>query len=248
MTNAEKYNFADFTLEEYRKILQQAKEQNYQFRFFTDFNKDEKFALWRHDLDFSVHSAKKMAQIEQEENIKSTYFIHLHNEFYNLLEAEVSNLIKDIIKMGHQIGLHFDTHYYNIQDARLLDEKIKLEANFLNNIFDTEIKVFSFHNTTPFTMNCKEEMYGGLINTYANYFQENVTYCSDSNGYWRFKRIIDVVKENNPRIQILTHEWWQAEVMSPKQRIHRWINGRAEKTKNFYDNLLKNINRENIDE
>ncbi len=247
MTNAEKYRFADFTREEYRKILQKAKAMGYQFRFFTDFDKDEKFALWRHDLDFSVHSAKKMAEIEAEEGVRSTYFLHLHSEFYNLLEAEVAKLVKDIIGMGHQVGLHFDTHFYNIQDEESLDEKIIFEKFILEKFFDTEIKAFSFHNTTPFTMNCKAATYGGLVNTYANYFQENVTYCSDSNGYWRFKRIIDVIEENNPRIQILTHEWWQAEVMSPKQRVYRWIDGRAEKTKNYYNNSLIKANRENID-
>ena len=30
-----------------------------------------------------------------------------------------------------------------------------------------------------------------MINTYAKYFKENVEYCSDSNGYWRYKRLED---------------------------------------------------------
>jgi hypothetical protein len=228
-------------------VLQKTKHFGYQFRFFTDFDKNEKFALWRHDVDFSVHAAKKLALIEAEEGVISTYFLHLHSEFYNLLEAEVFNRVKDIIGLGHQIGLHFDTHFYNIQDATLLDEKIRFEADFLGHLLGTPIKVFSFHNTTPFIMGCKAPNYGGLINTYASYFQENVTYCSDSNGYWRFKRLTDVIEENHPRIQILTHPaWWQENPMAPRQRILNCVEGRDKKSIDYYDSLLAINNKLNI--
>ena len=30
-----------------------------------------------------------------------------------------------------------------------------------------------------------------MINVYAKYFIENVEYCSDSDGYWRHKRLED---------------------------------------------------------
>ena len=115
MSNKEKYRFEDFTEESYLKFLRLAKER-YVFRSYSDFDKDENFILWRHDVDFSVHRAKRLAEIEKSENLKTTYFIHLHSEFYNVFEAEISKLIHQIIELGHFIGLHFDTHYYSINE------------------------------------------------------------------------------------------------------------------------------------
>lgn len=242
------YNFSDFTTKHYRQLLKVCKSK-YKFSDYNSFNKDTKFVLWRHDLDFSIHRAYKLSEIEKEEGVSATYFLHLHNEFYNLLEKEISDLIQGIIDNGHQIGLHFDTHYYNINNEDDLHQWIQFESELLKKLFSVDINVFSFHNTTPFTMNCKEWKYGGLINTYAAYFQDNVEYCSDSNGYWRFKRLKDVLENSeSEHLQILTHpEWWQDDVMSPWQKIQRCADIRAEKNKNFYKSHLRKFGMKNID-
>lgn len=151
--------------------------------------------------------------------------------------------------MGHEIGLHFDAQFYNISSQDQLADKIIKEANFLENVFNTPINVFSFHNTTDFTMSCKEERYGGLINTYSSFFQEHCGYASDSNGYWRFKSIGDTLDEPVDKpLQILTHaEWWTKEIMSPKQKVDRCIDLACIEKKQFYYNTLSQFNRENID-
>lgn len=248
MSNSEKYFFSDFTRSNYRKILRTAKE-NYTFRSYLDFDKKEKFILWRHDVDFSVHSALKLAQIEKKENISSTYFLLLHSELYNLLEKEISDLVFEIIRLGHNIGLHFDSHYYNIKTEGELKKHLHFEKKILENIFKQKIKVFSFHKTTPFTMGCQNWKYAGMINTYAEYFQKNVDYCSDSNGIWRFKRLEDVLKSGlNARMQVLTHpEWWQDEILSPKERLYRCMDGRNNKNKFWYEKLMEEVGRKNID-
>ena len=134
------------------------------------------------------------------------------------------------------------------ESENALTDNIVFEKNILQKVFGN-INVFSFHNTTPFTMNCKAWEYGGLINTYADYFQKNVEYCSDSNGYWRYNRLMDVLAQStSQRLQILTHpEWWQEEVMSPWQRIQRCIDGRARRNRDFYQNHLRTFGMKNID-
>lgn len=247
MLNKEKYHFEDFTEESYLKYLRLAKEK-YVFRSYTDFNKNENFILWRHDVDFSMHRAKRLAEIENSENIKSTYFIHLHSEFYNVFESEISGLMHQIIKLGHYIGLHFDTHYYSINNESGLEEKMEFEKGILEKAFDIKINVFSFHNNTPFTLSCKKWSYAGLINTYAEYFQTEVKYCSDSNGYWKFDRLEDLLLANNKNLHVLTHpEWWQQTTMSPFDKIKRCVNERGNKNLNYYTHLLKINNRDIID-
>ena len=78
-------------------------------------------------------------------------------------------------------------------------------------------------------MGCNKTTYGTLINTYAETFQKSFEYCSDSNGYWRYKRLVEVVTSGKfKRLHILTHpEWWQDSIMSPWQKIQRCIDGRS---------------------
>ena len=86
-----------------------------------------------------------------------------------------------------------------------------------------------------------------MINTYAKYFADNVKYCSDSNGYWWFKRLEDFLDEKHKRIQVLTHPgWYQKKVMRPRERIIRSVQGRANNNLKNYDAILKKHARKNI--
>ena len=163
------YNFSDFTTNHYRVILEMGKSK-FEFHFYDEVQGRQSYILWRHDVDFSIHRAVRLATIERQANVKSTYFIHLHSEYYNLFERDISDLIYKIKDLGHQIGLHFDTHYYDIRTEDELEEKIALEKEIIDRVFGIKPTVFSFHNTTTFTLSCQKWEYCGLINTYASFF------------------------------------------------------------------------------
>jgi hypothetical protein len=249
MCKADQYYFSDFTIGHYKRCLDLAL-KNYEFICYPEAKEKENFILWRHDVDFSMHVARKLAEIENEKGVRSTYFIYPHCEFYNVLEKEVFLLVKEIQKLGHKIGLHFDSHFYNIQSSSQLDEALNKEKKLLIDFFEAEIEVFSFHNNNTFTMSCEDWSYGGLINTYAKFFKKDVGYCSDSHGIWRFSRLSNVLEDAEHRkLQVLTHpEWWQDTPMAPRQRIKRCIEGRAAKNLKYYDDLLTSMGRLNIDE
>jgi hypothetical protein len=246
--NLEKYNFADFTISHYEEILEMIK-QNYIISQYHNFKKDQKFAIVRHDIDFSPHRALRVAQIETQHDICSTYFVHIHNEYYNFFESAIREIILSIIELGHDLGVHFDTHYYGITTEDQIIEKLTWEKDILENELKIAIKTFSFHNTNPFVLSCQKDEYAGLLNTYSSYFQKEVPYCSYSNGYWRYQRMYDVIsKAEAPCLHLLTHpEWWQEEPMSPWQRIKRSINGRAQRNMEEYVELLRINGNKNID-
>lgn len=248
MNNAERYHFADFTRSNYRRLLQLAREQ-YVFRTFTDFRPDERFVLWRHDVDLSMHAARRLAEIEAEENVQATYFLYLHSEFYNLLERDVFDCVKAIAACRHPLGLHFDVTFAGVSDETELERQIALERRFVEDLLGVPLIALSFHIASPFTQACRQSSYGGLVNANSEYLQSEVGYCSDSNGYWRFQRLEEVLRQRSyPRLQVLTHPGlWQETVMSPKQRVLRCIEGRAEKTKAWYDGILSTNDRENVD-
>lgn len=249
MSLAEQFHYSDFTRDNYRLLLRKAKE-NYVFRGYTDYRADERFVLWRHDVDISIHAAYKLAVIEAEEGIASTYFLLPHSEFYNLLEAEVAGKVRDILALGHHIGLHFDNVFYGIKDVPTLESKLKFEAGLLSSIFETSVDTFSFHNPDAWTLQQRNATYAGLVNTYAAHFQTSVGYCSDSNGYWRHRRLADVLEQaGDACLQVLTHPvWWVDTPASPRDRILRCVQGRAAQTMRKYDLGLELYGRSNVGE
>ncbi|WP_417328575.1 hypothetical protein [Halarcobacter sp.] len=239
-----KFNEIDFTESNYENLLGKVKNNAI---FYSEIDIKNSFTLWRHDVDFSIHRAYALANIEKRMNVKATYFLQLGAEFYNIFEQEIKEIVFKIRDLGHQIGLHFDPTQYKINTKEDLEKYLNFEKNILENLFQVEIKVFSFHNPTEEILKYDDFKYSGMINTYAKYFKENVEYCSDSNGYWRYKRLEDFLNEKHKKIQVLTHpSWWQKEIMSPRDRIQRCIDGRANNTAKKYDGLLDEHGRKNV--
>lgn len=247
MSKLELGHIQDFTTSQYIELLKLAK-VNYKFIGYQDIPENERFILWRHDCDYSLNRSLRLAQIENKEQIKSTYFLNPHCDFYNLLEKSQSQIVQEILTLGHDIGLHFDANYYDIQSENQLDKLIQKESTWLNDWFGIIPTVFSFHNPSEFLLSCERETYGGLLNCYSKTFKDTISYCSDSNGYWRFRRLRDVLEKGADfRLQVLTHPaWWQEKPMYPRERIFRSVYGRAKFTMNSYDQGLQIHKRNNL--
>ena len=232
MNNREKYLFDDFTFENYRKLIQLAKSQGFQFILHKDeFVSSRKDIIWRHDVGFEPDYALRMAQVEREEGVMATYFFQLHSPYYNVMDPHYREVFHHIKGMGHSVGLHFDSTYWGITDESQLNDYIIVDKEYLEKNMGVEIDTFSFHNTTPFTQSCLEYRYGGLINSYATFFKEHYNYCGDSLGYWRFDRLEDVLNDKKVQhLQVLTHDAnWNDEVLSPRKRFAKVMKDRAER-------------------
>ena len=98
---------------------------------------------------------------------------------------------------------------HDISNEASLSAHIDEEASALEDLIAAPVSMFSFHNTTDFSMGCRDREYGGLLNAYSNFFHNDVEYTSDSNGHWRFKSWDELLLENHKVIQVLTHPiWW----------------------------------------
>ena len=240
-------DFSDFTISNYKKLLASAKEF-YLFTLFDKIDWDAKFMLWRHDVDFSIEASLVLAKIENLLGIQATYFINLHSEFYNPLQASQAEIVHQIKALNHDVGIHFDMDFYNVVNEIELSRRLDLEISIFRETFELEPSVFSFHNPTADHLKFDNDMYCGLINTYSKTFK-NVPYCSDSNGYWRHEKLSDFIKnETYKNAQVLTHPgWWQEEPNPPRLRIANCAYNRASNTLSIYDGVLNSGQRENID-
>lgn len=242
----------DFTEDNYRKLLQKCKKMN-TFYGFEDAKQQTNAIIMRHDIDFSVNRAVALSQIENDENVFATYFVYLHSETYSVLEKETTQKLEKIIDNGGKIGLHFEAAFYdnlNFGDKELLEDKIRYEKNLLENLLGISINTMSFHNPDigGNWHTIDDWMLGECINVYGEYFRNNFKYCSDSNGYWRYERLEQVLQKfGEKKLHILTHPvWWQKEAMFPYERMKRSIYGRAENCLTNYKKALEKCGRINV--
>ena len=233
----------DFTETNYANFLQKSL-SNYDFIKYSEIDRSERFILLRHDVDFSLSRSLELAKIEYRNAISSTYFLDIHSKFYNVFELSQFEKINEIIELGHDIGLHFDASFYEIiKDADLI-KFLKVEKDILSNLLNVNIDSFSFHNPVSSTLDCEKEYYAGMRNCYSKKMKK-IKYCSDSNGYWRFDRLDDLITNgHHSSLQINLHPgWWQKHISSPPEKIFRTIFGRAEANLRSYDNGLQSFGR-----
>ena len=243
-------NYEDFTESKYAELISLAKKK-YNFISYTDYKKKGQNILWRHDVDISVNRAFTLSKIEKESNITSTYFFHLHSFFYNLFEEDIALLAKKILSLGHELGLHFDPCFYQKTISPYCDLIMfaKIEKKILEELFFSKVVAISFHNPDTFSnFDSGSDKILGMVNVNSEYIKNKYSYCSDSNGYWRYKRLENILMSSEDKyLQVLTHpEWWVPSPMSPRERINRCIDGRAKKQNIYYDELLRSLGRENI--
>lgn len=252
MTNRELYDFDYFTIENYEHLIKQTVKRGFEFCLYDNpkIEEGDMKILWRHDVEFSPDIALQMAEIEAKHGAKATYFFQLHSEFYNILERHYSDIVLKIAALGHAVGLHFDAHYYKITTPEELDKYIEMDKSYFEAVFNLELKVFSFHNTTPFILSCENYSYGGLINVYSSLFKKGFNYCADSTGFWRYEVLGEVLANQDiKRLQVLTHDaMWSEVPLSPRKRVHKSIQDNADRVKLQYDNLLPMLGAKNIDD
>ena len=250
MTKEQEFHYADFTEENYARLLNIAKE-NFDFILYPDFSKPGRNILWRHDVDYSIQRALALARIEHSLGIRSTYFIYTHCPIYNVLELDATKMVKEIAAMGHSLGLHADNGFYAglFGDEAEIIHHIELERNHLESVFGHKLEAISFHQPGYRNMqHIKDDLYAGMINVYSRSIFDRYRYCSDSNGYWRFQRLEDVLRDESIQaLQVLTHPgWWVPTPLSPAARIKRAIDGRANDNWALYCRELAECDRLNI--
>ncbi|MEI6188702.1 MAG: hypothetical protein WCP46_09505 [Alphaproteobacteria bacterium] len=107
-----------FNPEGYKKLLQSLV-HNYQVVTFdqaVDIKSSELTGVCclRHDIDYCLNTALKMASVEKDSNIFSSYFFLVDSDYYNVLSERSAAIISEISQMGHEIALHFNIAGYPI--------------------------------------------------------------------------------------------------------------------------------------
>lgn len=94
----------DFTLSIYTDLLKSLQKNGYSFQTFEEFmaKPDKKVVVLRHDIDKLPENAVAVAKIEKNLGIKASYYYRI------VKESNVPELIREVAKMGHEIGYHYE--------------------------------------------------------------------------------------------------------------------------------------------
>ncbi len=232
-----------FTYDSYIGLIHRLKSKGYQFTDYYKWPEVPQPVIFRHDIDQDIGKALKLARIEKEENVKSTYFVLLTSEFYNVFADKNACMLREISSMGHDIGLHFD----EMNDPSIVGnndkiiEKIIMEADVLMRALNIKIGVVSMHQPSKDILDADLEI-PGIVNSYGKLFFKDFKYVSDSRRRWREPIDEYVDQSSYQRLHILTHAFWYNEVETDMHdTILKYINSGSLDRYEIFDKNMTNL-------
>ena len=150
-----------FDLGHYRELLEAAKSGGYRWAGFVR-PPEAGDLLLRHDVDLSLDAAVRMAEVEADAGVWSTWFLMTRSVFYNLASAEGERAVARLRELGGRIA-----HHAVWPDVDL-DERFE--------------PVVAWHNPDPEYIH---ESVDGAANVMEPPFFDPAHYRSDSNQRWR---------------------------------------------------------------
>lgn len=229
-----------FSFQGYINLMKLLRNGGYEFCSYHNWENVEKCVILRHDIDYDPRKAVEMAEVEYKEGIGSTYFVLLTSDFYNTFSKSNSECLKKIQEYGHEIGLHFDEVRYTSVETNLNEVKNKIleEANHLEQIIGTPVKVVSMHRPSRMVLESNLNI-PGMENSYGSRYFKEFKYLSDSRRHWREPVEKLVLSGEYRRLHILTHSFWYDK---EEKDINRMISGFVNSGNKYrYETMRDNI-------
>lgn len=202
----------DFTLAHYREILRAIKASHATLSFAEavplgrDLLSLDRFVLMRHDVEVSLEAAVVVAEADHQAGIRSTFFVQLGAD-YNLFDADSVTLVRRLLDLGHDLGLHYDLAQLERgagEPAVVARRMIELIETF----WSTKVWAASPH--LPMRQGRRLAI-PGVVDAYDPLYFSDIKYLSDSTQRWR-EGVVTALLERYRHIQLLTHEYhWSEE-------------------------------------
>lgn len=94
----------DFTIQIYRKLLDELLAQGYTFQTFTEYIQKpaNRVILLRHDVDDRKLHSLEFARIQHEKGIVGSYYFRMVPQSFD------EGVIREIYDLGHEVGYHYE--------------------------------------------------------------------------------------------------------------------------------------------
>ena len=181
---------AEFSEAAYRELLRAFRAAGYRAAGFDRIVAAEPQLLLRHDVDLSLDEALKIAEIDAAEDWRATIFVLVASEFYNPFTHAGRTAVLGMMRLGHEIGLHFDGSVHSdgkppSEFTPGLEAAARRECDMLENLIGAPVRVLSFHRPrqSPWVLG-RPGRFADRLQAYAPEFFCDIAYVADSAGSW----------------------------------------------------------------
>lgn len=178
----------DFTHKIYKELLTTSLKSGYKFIrvkdfFNSNYKKNNKFIIMRHDVDRRPNSSLIMAKIEADMGIKSTYY------FRTIAKTLKPDIIREIASLGHEIGYHYESLAQTNGNYKKAIEDFEYNLNRLRELYPIENIAMHGRPTSKWDSRdlWKEYNYKYFNITSEPYFDFNfndILYITDAGRAW----------------------------------------------------------------
>lgn len=217
----------EFTLRHYEEILTAARASGYGILPMRDFAARDVPAaalVLRHDIDFSVADALRMAELEAGLGIRATYAVLLHSPTYSVGEEPTLRSVQAIARLGHEIALHYDARFF--EGAGLaLEDGVAGEVALLSALVGSEVTTVVQHR--PAAHGRRPLAQSPYLDAYGPALLDRAEYLSDSRRTWRRGCVHGWLGSGRPLYVLVHPEWWEAGKARPRNdTIERLVRAR----------------------
>lgn len=244
----------DFTLEKYSELLEALK-ANYKIvrvaEYFS-FPKDEEFVLvLRHDVDKFPERAVRMALLEKNLGINSTYYFRWDSKSGNFPKQAII----ETKKYGHEVGYHYE----NLSDLR---DKTKALADFEDKLARfreiAPAQTVAMHGAPRIPVRNADMLAGVELSNYGLLGEPHIspefadiTYITDSGRMWTSgsgsvrdtmgRPLDEKIKNTDGLIEIVKSRKYPRLMVSAHPQ--RWSLGTGEWAKELVGQNVKNVGK-----
>jgi len=193
----------DFSLPKFRQICESIS-RNYPTITVLDYfekRHPDKFIIMRHDIDRFPGNALKTAKVEHELGIRATYYFRSNNGIFH------TKIIKQIEKMGHEIGYHYEVLSETNGDQEKAIELFRSNLEKLRKI--STVKTICMHGRPLSKFDNRDlwkaynyKDYGIVGEAYLS-VGDDLNYFSDTGRCWGIKdNMRDYIPGNSQQIDL----------------------------------------------
>ncbi len=176
------------------------------FADFVEGEPDAPFCILRHDVDYSTRAALRLAEQEGDRGVRATYFLLAGTRYYNLLAPEHAHVARELVALGHEVGLHYDVRSFAPFPEREWPRLLRAQATLLSELAGAPVVSVAMHQPALHGRDPFRGTGSGFLNAYDDRFVREAVYVSDSCRAWRDGGWAMLTGGDfPPRLQLLLH-------------------------------------------
>lgn len=178
----------------YRQMLTDLAAAGYAMRPADEVDDSERTCFMRHDVDIHLDGCLAFARMERDLGARSCWFVPV-TFCFNVMHHPNRQTLRDLVAMGHTIGLHYDI------DATPTISDLHHQVRILESAAGTRVNAITAHKPGHSKRGMRQS-------AYREPYHRN--YVSDSARRWRDDNLMRLV-HSGESFMLLTHvEHWMS--------------------------------------